>query len=233
MLFRSYLDEARAFRDWVLRAVAGDPANLQIMYDLAGARRLTEFELPWLPGYEGSKPVRVGNAASGQFQLDAYGEVLDAMFQSRRAGLKEAGAGWRLERALAVFVESAWDKPDEGIWEVRGPRQHFTHSKVMAWVAIDRAIRSAEGFGLDGPVGRWRRLRTAIHRQVCRKGFDHELNSFVQAYGSKNLDASLLMIPHLLAGRQPRPAGAARRGGAGLRAAAGPAQRRGPAGGGV
>ncbi|HZT83384.1 MAG TPA: glycoside hydrolase family 15 protein, partial [Gemmataceae bacterium] len=145
--------------------------------------------------YEGSRPVRIGNAAHGQFQLDVYGEVLDAMYQSRKHGLEECSAGWQLEKALANFVEGAWQRPDEGIWEVRGPRQQFTHSKVMAWVALDRAARSVEEFGLDGPGRRWRQAADAIHEQVCRQGFDRELNSFVQAYGSKHLDASLLMIP--------------------------------------
>jgi GH15 family glucan-1,4-alpha-glucosidase len=190
-----YTEEAHAWHAWLLRAVAGDPTKTQIMYGLAGERRLTEFEVPWLEGYEGSRPVRVGNAAHGQFQLDVYGEVADAMYQARKAGLKPAEADWNLEQALATFVEGAWQGPDEGIWEVRGPRQHFTHSKVMAWVAIDRTIRSAEQFGLDGPVERWRGVRQAIHDRVCRDGFDAELDSFVQAFGSRLLDASLLMIP--------------------------------------
>jgi GH15 family glucan-1,4-alpha-glucosidase len=190
-----YTEEAQAWQGWLLRAVAGDPTKTQIMYGLAGERRLTEFEVPWLAGYEDSRPVRVGNAAHCQFQLDVYGEVSDAMFQARKAGLKAAEADWNLEVALATFVEGAWQDPDEGIWEVRGPRQHFTHSKVMAWVAIDRAIRSAEEFGLDGPLDRWRKVRQAIHDRVCRDGFDAEIGSFVQAFGSKLLDASLLMIP--------------------------------------
>ncbi|MFO0927146.1 MAG: glycoside hydrolase family 15 protein [Gemmataceae bacterium] len=190
-----FAEEARAWQDWLLRAVAGDPATTQIMYGLAGERRLTEFELPWLTGYEGAHPVRVGNKASEQFQLDVYGEVLDAFYQGRKAGLKAVPAGWNLERALAEFVERAWERPDEGLWEVRGPRQHFTHSKVMAWVAIDRAIRSAERGGLQAPLDRWRPLRERMHDEICRRGFDVGRNSFVQAYGSKLLDASLLMLP--------------------------------------
>jgi GH15 family glucan-1,4-alpha-glucosidase len=188
-------EEARAWQEWLLRAVAGDPAKTQIMYGLAGERRLTEYEVSWLPGYEGSSPVRVGNAAHGQFQLDVYGEVLDALFQARKAGLKPVEPGWALERALVGSVEKRWREPDEGIWEVRGPRQHFTHSKVMAWVAVDRAVRSAERWHLEAPVERWRALRDEIHEQVCRAAFDPGLNSFVKSSGSKRLDASLLMIP--------------------------------------
>jgi GH15 family glucan-1,4-alpha-glucosidase len=166
------------------------------MYGLAGERRLTELELRWLPGYEGARPVRIGNAASGQFQLDVYGELLDAMYQSRRIGLEAEQAEWDVELALLDFLEKAWDQPDDGIWEVRGPRRPFTHSRVMAWVAFDRAVKAVEKFGLKGPVGRWRRTREAIHGQVCREGFNRELGSFVQFYGAKkNLDAALLMIP--------------------------------------
>ncbi|HEV3258667.1 MAG TPA: glycoside hydrolase family 15 protein [Gemmataceae bacterium] len=195
LLAAGYKDEARAWREWLLRAVAGSPSQLQIMYGLAGERRLAEWEVPWLPGYEGAKPVRVGNAASNQFQLDVYGEVLDAMYQSRRAGLKPEKTAWHLEQALLDFLESAWERPDEGIWEVRGPPRHFTHSKMMAWVAVDRAIKSVENFGLEGPVEHWRQLRTAIHEQVCRDGYNAELGAFVQYYGAKLLDASLLMMP--------------------------------------
>ena len=190
-----YEEEAKAWRGWLLRAVAGDPARLQIMYGVGGERRLDEFEVSWLAGYEESKPVRVGNAASAQFQLDVYGEVADALHLARLQGLKSAPAGWALERALIKFVEDAWEQPDEGIWEVRGPRRHFTHSKVMAWVALDRAIKSAEKFGLDGPLERWREVRTAIHARVCRDGFNTKLNSFVQSFDSELLDAALLMIP--------------------------------------
>jgi GH15 family glucan-1,4-alpha-glucosidase len=195
LLSFGYLDEARAWQEWLLRAVAGDPNATQIMYGLAGERRLTEYEVGWLPGYAGSRPVRIGNAASGQFQLDVYGEVLDTMFQARKAGLKEAEAGWKLEKALTRHVARCWQEPDDGIWEVRGPRQHFTHSKVMAWVAVDRAVKSMESFKLPGPLDDWRQLRHTIHEQVCRHGFDSQMNAFVQAYGSKHLDASVLMIP--------------------------------------
>ena len=195
LLDAGYVDEATAWREWLLRAVAGDPSKLQIMYGLGGERRLDEYELPWLAGYEGSRPVRVGNAASAQFQLDVYGEVSDALHHARARGLKPGPAGWALERALVCFVERAWEQPDEGIWEVRGPRMHFTHSKVMAWVALDRAIQSAECFGLEAPLDRWRVARDAIHARVCRDGYDPGLNSFVQSFGSKLLDASLLMIP--------------------------------------
>jgi GH15 family glucan-1,4-alpha-glucosidase len=195
LLNAGYRDEARAWRAWLLRSVAGRPAATNIMYGLAGERRLTELELDWLPGYEGARPVRIGNAACRQFQLDVYGEVLDAMYQSRKFGLEAEEAGWRLEQALLDFVGEACGRPDEGIWEVRGPKRHFTHSKVMAWVAMDRAIRSVEDFGLSGPVDEWRRLRSEIHAQVCREGFDAGLGSFVQSYGAKELDASLLMIP--------------------------------------
>ena len=190
-----YTDEARAWREWLLRAVAGDPSKLQIMYGVGGERRLDEYEVPWLAGYEGSKPIRVGNAAHSQFQLDVYGEVSDALHHARKAGLKAAPAGWALEKALIAFVENAWDSPDEGIWEVRGPRRHFTHSKVMAWVALDRAIKSAERFGLDAPLDRWRGLRQTIHDRVCRDGFDATRGTFVRSFRSDQLDASLLMIP--------------------------------------
>jgi GH15 family glucan-1,4-alpha-glucosidase len=190
-----YTDEARAWGQWLLRAVAGDPTRTQIMYGLAGERWLGEREVPWLPGYENSRPVRIGNAAHSQFQLDVYGEVCDAVHHARLAGLEIKEAGWNLEKALVRFIETSWREPDEGIWEVRGPRQHFTHSKVMAWVAVDRAIKSAERFGLEAPLDRWRDIRRRIHDRVCRDGFDPELGSFVQAFGSKRLDASLLMIP--------------------------------------
>jgi GH15 family glucan-1,4-alpha-glucosidase len=190
-----FLDEARAWRDWLLRAVAGSPSDLQIMYGVAGERRLGEYELPWLPGYENSAPVRVGNAAAGQVQLDVYGEVMGALYLGRRAGLAAESASWALECALIAHLETIWDQPDDGIWEVRGGRKHFTHSKVMAWLAFDRAIRSAEEFGLAGPLDRWRTARDAIHAQVCARGFDATKNAFVQSYGSTALDASLLLIP--------------------------------------
>lgn len=190
-----YFEEAQAWREWLLRAVAGSPARIQIMYGLAGERRLEESELSWLPGYEHSRPVRIGNAAYGQLQLDVYGEVLDALHQARKGGLAANEAGWALERTVVSHLETIWREPDEGIWEVRGGRRHFTHSKVMAWVALDRAIRSAEGFGLEAPLERWRALRSTIHDEVCRRGYDSEIGSFVQYYGSKALDASLLLLP--------------------------------------
>lgn len=190
-----FLTEAEAWREWLLRAVAGSPNDLQIMYGVAGERRLTEYEVPWLTGYEGSLPVRIGNAAAGQVQLDVYGEVLDTLYVARRAGLSAHEASWRLECALLAHLEKIWNQPDDGIWEVRGGRRHFTHSKVMAWVAFDRMVRSAEEFGLEGPLDRWRTIRDAIHQQVCEQGFDAGQNSFVQSYGAKALDASLLLIP--------------------------------------
>ena len=190
-----YRDEAHAWRVWLLRAAAGDPSALQIMYGVAGERRLSELTLDWLPGYEQSRPVRIGNAATEQFQLDVYGEVLDALHQGRAHDLEMSKEAWSLQRRLLLFLEHAWKEPDEGIWEVRGPRQHFTHSKVMAWVAFDRGVQAVERFERPGPVERWREIRAAIHREITEKGFDVELNSFTQAYGSKRLDASLLVIP--------------------------------------
>ena len=190
-----FLGEAQAWREWLLRAVAGDPDDLQIMYGVAGERRLTEYVIPWLPGFEGAGPVRVGNAAAGQLQLDVYGELIGAFYLGRRAGLAAEDASWELECALMTHLEKIWDQPDDGIWEVRGGRRHFTHSKVMAWVAFDRAVRSAEEFGLAGPIDRWRRIRATIHKDVCARGFDSAQNSFVQSYGATALDASLLLIP--------------------------------------
>jgi GH15 family glucan-1,4-alpha-glucosidase len=189
------LDEAQTWRDWLIRAVAGSPDDIQIMYGVAGERRLTEYEIPWLPGYESSAPVRIGNAASGQVQLDVYGEVIGALYVARKAGLRPDDADWALEIALVNHLEKIWQEPDDGIWEVRGGRQHFVHSKVMAWLAFDRAIKSAEEFGLEAPLARWRSVRDTIHAQVCERGFDTERNTFVQAYGSTALDAALLMIP--------------------------------------
>jgi GH15 family glucan-1,4-alpha-glucosidase len=190
-----FLEEAAAWRLWLLRAAAGDPAALQIMYGVGGERRLTEMTLDWLPGYESSRPVRAGNAASEQFQLDVYGEVLDAMHQGRVHELDRLPEAWSLQRRLLAFLEAAWKEPDDGIWEVRGGRRHFTHSKVMAWVAFDRGVRAVEEFGRSGPVDRWRRIRDEIHREVCERGFNRELNSFTQSYDSKRLDASLLVMP--------------------------------------
>ena len=214
LMIGGYLDEARAFRDWVLRAVAGAPADLQIMYDITGARRLTEFELPWLPGYEGSKPVRVGNAASGQFQLDVYGELVSAIYAGRKMGLAGRTDSWPPIRALIEFLENAWQRPDDGIWEVRGGRRHFTHSKVMAWVAIDRAARSIDELGVGGEEGRsllphLSALRERIHAEVCERGFNPRVGAFTQSYGAEALDASLLVIPHygFLPARDPRVVG--------------------------
>ncbi len=190
-----FLDEAKAWRDWLLRAIAGNQDQMQIMYGVAGERRLTEFELPELQGYEGSRPVRIGNAASEQLQLDVYGEVLDALYQARRKGLAELEASWSLQKALVCRLEQLWPEPDDGIWEIRGPRRHFVHSKVMAWVGVDRAVRTIQEFGEKGPLERWIRLRAEIHDEVCRFGFSRDLNSFVQYFGSKQLDASLLLLP--------------------------------------
>jgi GH15 family glucan-1,4-alpha-glucosidase len=189
-----YFEEAAAWRDWLLRAVAGNPADLQIMYGLAGERHLMEWEVSWLPGYERSRPVRIGNEAYSQLQLDVFGEVLDALHHARLHGLT-GDDGWNLQKALVTYLESIWDEPDRGIWEVRGPNQHFTHSKVMAWVALDRAIKTGEHLSLPGPMDRWRRLRARIHDEVCERGFNATMSSFVQAYGSTQLDASLLLIP--------------------------------------
>ncbi|MGY2047546.1 glycoside hydrolase family 15 protein [Methylobacterium sp. JK268] len=195
-----YLDEARAWRDWLLRAVAGSPEQARILYGIAGERMLPEIELDWLPGYEGSRPVRIGNAASQQFQLDVYGEIFDALYQASERGMEGDDNGARVGLALLDHLEKVWEEPDEGIWEVRGGRRHFVHSKVMAWVAFDRAVRfyeRANGGTRDATAARWCAVRDRIHAQVCEKGFDPDLNSFVQSYGSKHLDASLLLIGHV------------------------------------
>jgi GH15 family glucan-1,4-alpha-glucosidase len=190
-----YVEEAGAWRDWLLRAIAGDPDDLQIMYGVAGERRLTELELPWLSGYEGSQPVRVGNGAHDQLQLDVYGEVVDALYQARVKGLGASEDAWRLAQKTFDWLETGWRREDEGLWEVRGPRRHFTHSKVMAWVAFDRAVKTVERLGRDGPVDRWRAARDEIKGEVLRSGFNADLGSFVQYYNSDRLDASLLLIP--------------------------------------
>ncbi|HET7568361.1 MAG TPA: glycoside hydrolase family 15 protein [Gaiellaceae bacterium] len=195
LLHGGHADEALAWRRWLLRAVAGDPADVQIMYGVAGERRLTEYEVPWLAGYEGSAPVRVGNQASEQLQLDVYGEVMDALYQARTHGLALDEDAWRIQTALLSHLEDAWREPDEGIWEIRGERRHFVHSKAMAWVAFDRAVRTVETQGLDGPAERWRALRDEIHADVCAHGWSEELGSFTQSYGSTELDASLLLLP--------------------------------------
>ena len=188
-----YIEEARAWRDWLARAVAGTPAQLQIVYGVAGERRLREWEVPWLGGYEGSKPVRVGNAAGDQLQLDVYGEMMNALYHARRSGLPESDPAWAIEQALLENLASIWREPDNGVWQARDGRRHFTYSKMMAWVAFDRGIKSAEEFGLPGPIDEWRHIRLEIHEDVCRKGFDAELGCFVQVYGTKELDASLLL----------------------------------------
>jgi GH15 family glucan-1,4-alpha-glucosidase len=201
-----YYEEAHAWRDWLLRAVAGRPDQLQVVYGVRGERRLTEWLVPWLDGYEQSQPVRIGNAAHNQFQLDIFGEVMDALHQARQGGLGLDEAGWAVQRELLAHVEKIWREPDEGIWEVRSNREQFTYSKAMAWVAFDRAIKSAEQWSLAAPLDRWREIRRAIHDDVCARGFDRELNSFVRAYGTQELDASLLLLPAIgfLPGDDPR-----------------------------
>ncbi len=195
LLAAGYEGEAVAWRDWLLRAVAGDPSKLQILYGVAGERRLPELELPWLAGYEGSRPVRIGNAASTQRQLDVYGEVMDALHQARCAGIPPEAESWEVQSVLVEWLESGWREPDSGLWEIRGTPRHFVHSKVMCWVAFDRAVRAVERFGLAGPAGRWRALRDEIHREVCERGWNDARRTFTQSYGSTELDASLLMIP--------------------------------------
>jgi GH15 family glucan-1,4-alpha-glucosidase len=190
-----YFEEADAWRQWLLRAVAGSPDQLQIMYGIAGERRLTEWTAPWLPGYENSAPVRIGNAAHSQLQLDVFGEIMDVHHQARRGGLSTNESGWDAQVKFLEHLQTIWREPDEGIWEVRGAPRQFTHSKVMAWVAFDRAIKSAETFGLQGPLEEWRKLREQISDEVCAKGFDRQLGTFVQSYGSKHLDANLLLMP--------------------------------------
>ncbi len=190
-----YYEEAGAWRDWLLRAVAGVPAQAQIMYSITGERRLTEWEVHWLPGYEGAKPVRIGNGAHGQIQIDVYGEVMDALYQAQRGGLASSADAWALQQAFLAHLAEIWREPDRGIWESRKPERHFTFSKVMAWVAFDRGAKIAKEFGLEGPVERWSEVAKEIHDDVCANGYDEELGSFVQAYGSKWLDGSLLLIP--------------------------------------
>ena len=204
-----HTEEAEAWRDWLLRSVGGDPSNLQIMYGPSGERRLPEWEVPWLAGYEGARPVRVGNAASTQFQLDVYGEVLDLLHQARRAGIEPSWEAWSLERELVRQLEAVWREPDEGLWEVRSGRQHFTHSKVLAWVGFDRAVKAVENFGRPGPVEQWRAVRDEIHAEVLEQGWSDAKGSFVQNYGSEELDASLLILPIVgfLPATDPRVAG--------------------------
>src|ERR1035438_4255634 len=191
-----YLAEAKPWRRRLGPPIAGDPADIQIMYGVAGERRLAEWEADWLPGYEGSAPVRIGNAAVNQRQLDVYEGVIDARTLGGRSGVKSDRHAWSLQRALLKFLEDHWDEPDEGIWEVRGPRRHFVHSKVMAWVAFDRAVQAAEA-GMPGPVSRWRELRDLIHQEVCEKGYDAQRGAFMQYYGSSELDAAVLLIPEV------------------------------------
>ncbi len=197
LITSGYIDEATAWRQWLLRAIAGSPADLQIMYGVGGERRLDEWEAGWLPGYEGSHPVRIGNAAAGQLQLDVYGEVMSALAAARAHGMAISQSAWRLQRQLLDYLEKTWSQPDEGIWEVRGPRQHFTHSKVMAWAAFDAGIRGVEDDGLDGPVQRWREVRDAIKAEVLARAYDPVRNTFTQAYDSPALDAATLLIPQI------------------------------------
>jgi GH15 family glucan-1,4-alpha-glucosidase len=214
LLIGGYIDEARGFRDWLLRTVAGAPESVQIMYGIQGQRRLTEFDVPWLPGYEGSRPVRVGNAASEQFQLDVFGEVLSCLYAGRKRGLAAASEGWAPMKAVIEHVERVWQMPDDGIWEVRGGRRHFTHSKMMAWVAIDRAVRSIEEMEMGGDDGKsmlphLRAVRERIHAEVCDRGFNPRVGAFTQSYGSEVMDASILVMPHVgfLPASDPRVAG--------------------------
>ena len=195
VMHAGYYEEAQSWREWLLRAVAGSPEQLQIMYGIGGERRLTEWVADWLPGYEQSAPVRIGNAAHTQLQLDVFGEIMDVAYQARRCGLSTHESGWDIQLKFLEHLNKIWREPDQGIWEMRGPAQHFTYSKAMAWVAFDRAIKSIETFGLEGPLDDWRKLRDEIHNDVCERGFDKKLGTFVQAYGSNQLDASLLLLP--------------------------------------
>ena len=197
LLSSGYRSEARAWREWLLRAAAGHPSEMQIMYGLSGERRLTEYEIPGLPGYAGSSPVRIGNAAHEQLQLDVYGELMDALHACNRYGLESSPFAWELQKKLLEYLETLWEQPDHGIWEVRGPRRHFTFSKVMAWAAFDRGVKSIEQFGFDGPRARWETLRRRIADQICQQAYDPARNAFVQSYGSRDLDASLLLLPQL------------------------------------
>ncbi|GAA1145527.1 glycoside hydrolase family 15 protein [Ornithinicoccus hortensis] len=197
LLGTGYTAEAAAWRDWLLRAVAGDPADVQIMYAIDGTRRLPEYEVDWLPGYQGSAPVRVGNGAAGQFQLDVWGEVLDGLHLARETGLTTLEQGWDMQQAMLEFLEGNWQRPDKSLWEIRGPDQQFVHSKVLAWAGMDRAVRAVEEFGLEGPVERWRSVRDQIHQEVCREGFDPDRGTFTQHYGSAGVDAALLLIPQV------------------------------------
>jgi GH15 family glucan-1,4-alpha-glucosidase len=209
LLITGYRDEAQAWREWLLRAVAGDPAGLQIMYGLAGERRLWEHELPWLDGHAGSRPVRIGNSAHEQRQTDVYGEVMDAFHLGRTYGMESDDDTWRVQRTLLDYLEGNWQHPDSSLWEVRGPERRYTHSAVMAWVAVDRGVKAVENFSLAGPADRWRALRAQIHADICRHGYDAERNSFVQYFGGKSVDAALLLLPQVgfLPPSDPRVAG--------------------------
>ncbi|MGH3355163.1 MAG: glycoside hydrolase family 15 protein [Nocardioidaceae bacterium] len=206
LLHAGFTDEAETWRDWLLRAIAGAPQDLQIMYGVAGERRLIEYTADWLPGYEDSLPVRIGNAAAEQLQLDVFGEVMGALALAREHKVYATPQGWEMQRALTTHLETMWREPDEGLWEVRGPRQHFTHSKIMCWVAFDRAAAAVERHGLPGPAERWRAIADEIHREVCEKGYDEERGAFTQSFGSKALDAAVLVIPRVgfLPGDDPR-----------------------------
>lgn len=197
LLAAGYTEEAARWRDWLLRAVAGNPADLQIMYGIHGERRLPEIELSWLRGYENSRPVRIGNGAANQLQIDVWGEVLDCLALTRNSLLKHSDEAWALQKALMGHLEKIWEQPDNGLWEIRGPRRHFTHSKVMAWVAADRMVSGVHEWGLDGPVARWERLRDTIRADIMANGYDPVRNTFVQCYGLADLDASLLLIPRV------------------------------------
>jgi GH15 family glucan-1,4-alpha-glucosidase len=209
LLEGGYVDEALAFGQWALRAGAGDVSKLQIMYGTEGQRQLEEIQLDWLPGYEGSRPVRVGNAAAKQFQLDVYGEVAGVAYATSMVTGSIDAHNWPRVRALVEYLETAWEKPDDGIWEVRGPRRHFVQSKVMAWLAFDCAVRLAQRFEVDAPLARWKRIRARIHKQVTEKGYDSKRNTFTQYYGSEELDAAVLMLPIVgfLPGTDPRVTG--------------------------
>ena len=209
LISAGYHDEAQAWRNWLLRSVAGTPDDLQIMYGISGERRLNEWEVPWLSGFDGAAPVRIGNAASGQLQLDIWGEMMDVLHMARCAGLAEWPAGWDVQREALRHLEEIWTEPDEGIWEFRSDRRQFTHSKIMAWVAFDRMIDDAERFNLEAPLDRWRRVRDHIHRTVCEQGFNRKRGAFTQSFGGHELDASLLLIPQsrFLPITDPRVAG--------------------------
>jgi GH15 family glucan-1,4-alpha-glucosidase len=206
MLHSGFTEEAQEWREWLLRAIAGDPQDLQIMYGVAGERRLTEYTADWLPGYEGSAPVRVGNAAAGQLQLDVYGEVMATLALARAHDIPAAKHAWEMQRVLVQHLENVWKEPDEGLWEVRGARRHFTHSKVMCWVAFDRAAAAVERLGMPGDAKRWRAIADEIHREICEKAYDEERGAFVQSFGSKALDAAVLVMPRVgfLKGDDPR-----------------------------